>query len=153
MLIHFPVDPVFSIEKWCKGWKLHETYQLHGLLMWDKRPKLRLTSSKFKILHSIIYPLERKERKSMREENASHVSLAYGLVWSVSTVFLAVWWSTTALSFCHCDWLLPLSAHKVSSENRSNYNSTRERVDFKGLYGKWRLHLMGSWYKLMQFTS
>ena len=28
MLIHFPVDPVFSIEKWCKAWKLQERVSL-----------------------------------------------------------------------------------------------------------------------------
>ena len=34
--------------------------QLHGLLMWDKQPKLRFSQSEFKILRSIIYPLEKK---------------------------------------------------------------------------------------------
>ena len=28
MLIHSPVDPVFSIEKWCKAWKLQERVSL-----------------------------------------------------------------------------------------------------------------------------
>ena len=28
MLIHFPVDPVFSIEKWCQAWKLQERVSL-----------------------------------------------------------------------------------------------------------------------------
>ena len=47
-----------------------------------------------------------------------------------------------------CDWLFPPSAREVSPGNRSNYKSTRERVDSKGLYGRWRLHLMGSWLLL-----
>ena len=42
------------------------------------------------------------------------------------------------------DWLFLPSAREVSPGNRSNYKSTRERVDSKGLYGRWRLHLMGS---------
>ena len=33
-------------------------------------------------------------------------------------------------------WLFPLSAREVSPGNRSNYKSTRERVDSKGLYGE-----------------
>ena len=37
------------------------------------------------------------------------------------------------------------SAREVSPGNRSNYKSTRERVGSKGLCGRWRLHLMGSW--------
>ena len=37
------------------------------------------------------------------------------------------------------------SAREVSPVNRSNYKSTRERVGSKGLCGRWRLHLMGSW--------
>ena len=49
------------------------------------------------------------------------------------------------MSFRRCDWLFPPSARQVSPGNRSNYKSTRERVDSKGLYGRWRLHLMGSW--------
>ena len=48
------------------------------------------------------------------------------------------------MSFRRCDWLFPPSAREVSPGNRSNYKSTRERVDSKGLYGRWRLHLMGS---------
>ena len=50
-----------------------------------------------------------------------------------------------AVSFSRRDWLFPPSAREVSPGNRSNYKSTRERVDSKGLYGRWRLHLMGSW--------
>ena len=57
--------------------------------------------------------------------------------------FPVVWWCTISLSFRRCDWLLPLSARKVSSGNRSNYKSTRQRVDSKGMYGRWRLHLTG----------
>ena len=49
------------------------------------------------------------------------------------------------MSFRRCDWLFPPSAREFSPGNRSNYKSTRERVDSKGLYGRWRLHLMGSW--------
>ena len=48
------------------------------------------------------------------------------------------------LSFLHFHWLFPLSARETLSGNRSIYISTRERVDSKGLYGRWRLHLMGS---------
>ena len=36
-----------------------------------------------------------------------------------------------ALSFGRCDWLFPLSAREVSPGNRSNYKSTRERVDWE----------------------
>ena len=39
-----------------------------------------------KILYSIIYPLERKQRKSPRDENDS---LAYDCVWPVNTEFPA----------------------------------------------------------------
>ena len=53
------------------------------------------------------------------------------------------------MSFRRCDWLFPPSAREVSPGNRSNYKSTRERVDSKGLYGRWRLHLMGSWVYLL----
>ena len=49
------------------------------------------------------------------------------------------------MSFSRCDWLFPPSAREVSPGNCSNYKSTRERVDSKGLYGRWRLHLIGSW--------
>ena len=38
-------------------------------------------------------------------------------------------------SFLFCDWLFPLSVHKVSSANRFSYKSTRERIVSKGLYG------------------
>ena len=49
------------------------------------------------------------------------------------------------LSFFYFHWLFALSACKTSPGNRSIYKSTRERVDSKGLYGRCRLHLMGSW--------
>ena len=49
------------------------------------------------------------------------------------------------MSFSRCDWLFPPSAREVSPGTRSNYKSTRERVYSKGLYGRWRLHLIGSW--------
>ena len=39
----------------------------------------------------------------------------------------------------------PLSARKAPAGNRSNYKSTRERVDSKGLYGRYRLRVMGPW--------
>ena len=52
-----------------------------------------------------------------------------------------------AVSFSRCDWLFPPSAREVSPGDRSNYKSTRERVDSKGLYGRWRLHLIGSWHR------
>ena len=32
--------------------------------------KIKFTKSEFKTVHSIIYPLERKKRKSLRDENA-----------------------------------------------------------------------------------
>ena len=56
------------------------------------------------------------------------------------------------MSFRRCDWLFPPSAREVSAGNRSNYKSTRERVDSKGLYGRWRLHLMGSCRFLTHFS-
>ena len=74
----------------------------------------------------------------------------------IDTLFPAAWWSTTALSFRRCDWLFSSYAREVSSGNRSNYKSTRERVECKGLYGRWRLHLIGSWLWVVhdyQFTS
>ena len=43
------------------------TNQLHGLLMSDKQPKLRFTQSEFKFFRRIIYPLERKDRNSLRD--------------------------------------------------------------------------------------
>ena len=49
------------------------------------------------------------------------------------------------LSFLYFHWLFPLLASKISSGSRSIYKSNRERIDSKGLYGKWRFHLMGSW--------
>ena len=49
------------------------------------------------------------------------------------------------LSFLYFHWFFPLSARETSPGNRSIYKSTRERVDCKGLYGRRRLHLMGSW--------
>ena len=78
-------------------------------------------------------------------------SLAYDFVWPVGTGFPAVLWSTIAVSFSRCGWLFPPSAREVSPGNRSNYKSTRERVDSKGLYERWRLHLIGSWL-LVMFT-
>ena len=52
------------------------------------------------------------------------------------------------LSFLYFHWLFPLLARETSPGNRSIYKSTRERVDSKGLCGRWRLHLMGSWKNL-----
>ena len=49
------------------------------------------------------------------------------------------------LSFIYFLWLFPLLAHETSSGNRSIYKSSRERVDSKDWYGRWRLPLMGSW--------
>ena len=54
------------------------------------------------------------------------------------------------LSFLYFHWLFPLLARETSSVNRSIYKSTRERVDSKGLGGRWRLHLMGSWSSLFK---
>ena len=48
------------------------------------------------------------------------------------------------LSFLYFHWLFPLSARETSPGNRSIYKSTRERVNSKGLYGRYRPHLMGS---------
>ena len=56
----------------------------------------------------------------------------------------AVWSKTILLSFLHFHWLFPLLARETYSGNCSIYKSTRERVDSNGLYGRWRLHLMGS---------
>ena len=50
------------------------------------------------------------------------------------------------LSFLYFHWLFPLSARETSSGNNSIYKSTRERDDSKGLCGRWRLHLMGSYF-------
>ena len=50
------------------------------------------------------------------------------------------------LSLLYFHWLFPLSARETSPGNRSIYKTTRERVDSKGLYGRCRLHLMGSCY-------
>ena len=33
--------------------------------MWDKQPKLRFSQLEFKILHSIIYPLEKKNLENL----------------------------------------------------------------------------------------
>jgi len=60
----------------------------------------------------------------------------------------AVWSNTILLSFLYFHWLFPLLARKTSSGNYSIYKSTRERVDSNGSYGRWRLHLMGSWPSL-----
>ena len=49
-------------------------------------------------------------------------------------------------SFLYFHRLSLLSTRETSSRNRSIYKSTRERVDSKGLYGRWRLQLMGSWF-------
>ena len=49
------------------------------------------------------------------------------------------------LSFLYFHWFFPLSARETFSGNRFIYKSTRERVESKGLYGRCRLHLMGSW--------
>ena len=56
----------------------------------------------------------------------------------------AVWRKTILLSFFYFHWLFSQSARETSPGNPSIYKSTRERVDFKGLYRRWRLHLMGS---------
>ena len=48
------------------------------------------------------------------------------------------------LSFLYFHWLFPLSAREASSGNSSIYKSIRDRVDPKGLCGRWRLHLMRS---------
>ena len=50
------------------------------------------------------------------------------------------------LSFLYSHSLFPLLARETSSGNLSIYKSSRERVDSKGLSGRWRLHLMGSCY-------
>ena len=49
------------------------------------------------------------------------------------------------LSFLYFHWLFPLLERETSSGNRSIYKSSREKVDSKGLCGRWRLHLMSSW--------
>ena len=60
----------------------------------------------------------------------------------------AVWSKTILLSFLYFHWLFLLLARETSSGNYSIYKSTRERVHSNGLYGRWRLHLMGSWPSL-----
>ena len=59
----------------------------------------------------------------------------------------AVWSKAILLSFLYFHWLFPLLACETSSGNCSIYKSTRERVDSNGLYGRWRLHMMGSWFR------
>ena len=54
-------------------------------------------------------------------------------------------WAWCLLSFLYFHWLFPLLARETSPGNHPIYKSTRERVDSKGLCGRWRLHLMGSW--------
>lgn len=56
----------------------------------------------------------------------------------------AVWRRTILLSFLNYHYFFPRPARKISWGSRSINKSTRERVDAKGLYGKWGLHLMGS---------
>ena len=58
---------------------------------------------------------------------------------------LFAWCRTIALSLRRCDWLFPLSKCEASSGNCSDYKSTRERADSKGLYGRYRLRAIGSW--------
>ena len=57
-----------------------------------------------------------------------------------------------AFAVC-CHFSIPLLARETSSGNRSIYKFTRERVDSKGLCGRWRIHLMGSWFKAMYFDN
>ena len=52
-------------------------------------------------------------------------------------------WRTIPPSLHHCDWLFPLLALKTSSGTGSTYKSTWGRVDSKGLYGRWRLRVIG----------
>ena len=56
---------------------------------------------------------------------------------------------TTLLLFLYFHWLSPLSARETFSGNSSIYKSTRERVNSKGLCGRWRLHLMDRWCCLL----
>ena len=51
---------------------MHRTDQLHGhFINVTKAAKIKINIVRvLKTLHSIIYPLERKERKSLRDENA-----------------------------------------------------------------------------------
>ena len=51
------------------------------------------------------------------------------------------------LAFLYFDWLFPLLARETSSGNRSTYTSTQ--VDSKGLCGRGRLHLTGSWQSIL----
>ena len=43
-----------------------------------------------------------------------------------------------------------VSACEAYSANRSVYKSARERVDSKGLYGRWRFQLMGFWWTVFR---
>ena len=49
---------------------------------------------------------------------------------------------TILLSFLYFHWLFPLLARQTCGTVLLIYKSTRERVDSKGLYGRWRLYLM-----------
>ena len=57
----------------------------------------------------------------------------------------ALWRRTILLSFLYSHCLFPLSALETSSGNRSIYESICKKVNSKGLYGRWELHIMGSW--------
>ena len=57
------------------------------------------------------------------------------------------------LSFLYFHWLFPPLARETSPGNRSLYKSTRERVDSKGLCGRWRLQLMGSCSRSIIITT
>ena len=57
----------------------------------------------------------------------------------------ALWRRTILLSFLYSHCLFPLSALETSSGNRSIYESIRKSIKSKRLYGRWKLHMMGSW--------
>ena len=47
------------------------------------------------------------------------------------------------------DWLLRITAWQIFRETISINNFSSERVDSKGLYGRWRLRVMGSWHNVI----
>ena len=60
----------------------------------------------------------------------------------------AVWSKTILLSFLYFHWLFPPQETVLFGKGLT----TLERVDSNGMYGRWRLHLMGSWFLWLVMT-
>ena len=50
------------------------------------------------------------------------------------------------------DWILLRRSEKYSAKTISINNFSSERVDSKGLYGRWRLQVIGSWQDLLSYN-